>query len=301
MEEGGNFMKKRKVINTSTGGLDYYPFSHDIEILRIKVSIHGQEYQDGLTLKADEFYQKLNEDRNLLPKTSQSSVGEIVELFQKCLDAGVEEIFVVTISSEMSGTYNSCVLAAKEFENKMKIIVFDTKTVCFSEGLFALEAEKLLNEEIPLEVIEEKLIEMRKANTIFFAVDSLNYLVKNGRLSNAAGFVGKMLKLKPILQVQESGKIVSIEKIRTTRAALQSITSKVKTFTHGRPYHAYILYTGNPKLKSYFIQIIKEDLGLVDLYESPSTPVVGAHVGPDVIGIGIFLDHDSSLPHIEKL
>lgn len=70
MEEGGNFMKKRKVINTSTGGLDYYPFSHDIEILRIKVSIHGQEYQDGLTLKADEFYQKLNEDRNLLPKTS---------------------------------------------------------------------------------------------------------------------------------------------------------------------------------------------------------------------------------------
>jgi len=294
-------MNRRLVINTSTGGLDYYPYPHNIEILRIKVSIQGREYEDGTTLKADEFYRKLNEDRNLLPKTSQPSVGEIVDMFQGYFDMGVKEIIVVTLSSEMSGTYNVCVLAAKEFENKMKIIVFDTKTVCFSEGLFALEAKKLLNEEIPLEVIEEKLIEMRKANTIFFAVDSLNYLVKNGRLSNAAGFVGKMLKLKPILQVQESGKIVSIEKIRTTRAALQSITSKVKTFTHGRPYHAYILYTGNPKLKSYFIQIIKEDLGLVNLYESPSTPVVGAHVGPDVIGIGIFLDHDSSLPHIEKL
>ncbi len=292
-------MNKRVVISTSTGGLDYYPFPHNIEILRIKVSLHGQEYEDGLTLRADEFYQKLNEDKSLLPKTSQPSVGEVVELFRRCLDADVEEVFVVTISAEMSGTYNACVLAAKEFADKMKIIVFDTKTVCFSEGLFALEAEKMLGDGLSMEEIETKLTAMRRGNTIFFAVDSLTYLVKNGRLSNAAGFVGTLLKLKPILQVQESGKIVSIEKIRTTRAALESISSKVKSYTNGRPYHAYILYTGNPRLKSYFVSIIKEDLGLENLYESPSTPVVGAHVGPDVIGIGVFLDESSRWGQLE--
>ncbi|MFH0993228.1 MAG: DegV family protein [bacterium] len=294
-------MNKRMVISTSTGGLDYYPFLHNIEILRIKVSIQDQEYEDGLTLRADEFYQKLNDDKTLLPKTSQPSVGEVIDLFQRCYEAGVEEIFVATISADMSGTYNACVLAAKEFADKIKIVVFDTKTVCFSEGLFALEAERMLNDGVSLTDIEAKLTTMRKANTIFFAVDSLTYLVKNGRLSNAAGFVGTLLKLKPILQVQESGKIVSIEKIRTTRAALESISSKVISYANGRPYHAYILYTGNPKLKSYFVEIIKRDLGLENLYESPSTPVVGAHVGPDVIGIGVFLDESSGWGHLEQL
>jgi DegV family protein with EDD domain len=139
-------MEKRIVIDTSTGGLDYYPIEHGIEILRIKINIEGKEYEDGLTLKADKFYDMLKNDKELLPRTSQPSVGEVAELFQEYLNQGIEEIFVVTISSKMSGTYNSCILAAKEFEGKLKIKVFDTKTVCFSEGIFALEAKKMLDE-----------------------------------------------------------------------------------------------------------------------------------------------------------
>ncbi|OHE25701.1 MAG: hypothetical protein A2Z84_08570, partial [Tenericutes bacterium GWA2_35_7] len=203
-------MRKRIVIDTSTGGLDYYPFEHGIEILRIKINIKGQEYEDGLTLKADQFYDMLKNDKELLPKTSQPSVGDVMNIFQKFLDEGVEEIFVVTISAKMSGTYNSCIMAAKEFEGKIKIKVFDTKTVCFSEGIFALEAKKMIDKDFSLEEIENKLSDMRHLNTIYFAVNSLTYLVKNGRLSNAKGYIGKLLDIKPVLQVQESGEIVSI-------------------------------------------------------------------------------------------
>ena len=85
-------MRKRIVIDTSTGGLDYYPFEHGIEILRIKINIKGQEYEDGLTLKADQFYDMLKNDKELLPKTSQPSVGDVMNIFQKFLDEGVEEI-----------------------------------------------------------------------------------------------------------------------------------------------------------------------------------------------------------------
>ena len=80
-----------------------------------------------------------------------------------------------------------------------------------------------------------------------------------------------------------------LKKIRNIKNALSSIASKVNAYANGRAFDAYILYTGNPKLKSHFIETLKEELGLENLYEAPSTPVVGAHIGPDVIGVGIFL------------
>ncbi len=288
-------MEKRIVIDTSTGGLDYYPIEHGIEILRIKINIDGKDYEDGLTLKAGQFYDMLKNDKDLLPKTSQPSVGEVMALYQKYLDEGVEEIFVVTISAKMSGTYNSCIMAAKEFVGKLKIKVFDTKTVCFSEGIFALEAKRMIDDGFTLEEIENRLNNMTQTNTIYFAVNSLTYLVKNGRLSNAKGYIGKLLNIKPVLQVQESGEIVSIGNKRTIKSVLLSITTLIKEYVNNRPYQAYLIYTGNPNLKQYFVSIIKDKLGLENLYESPSTPVVGAHVGPDVIGIGIFLNDDENL------
>ncbi|MDY0074271.1 MAG: DegV family protein [Acholeplasmataceae bacterium] len=280
---------KRLVIDTSTGGLDYYPFDHHVKMIRIKIFMNDKVYQDGLDLKADQFYALLREQPSLVPKTSQPSVGEIISFFETLYEEGYGSFFVTTIASVLSGTYNALKLAADELKDRMEIRVFDTKTVCFSEGLFALEADKLLQKGKSFDEIEKHLSDMRQKNTIFFAVDSLTHLVNNGRLSGAQAFVGKLLKIKPILQVQESGHIVSIEKIRTIKHALSSIASKVSAYANGRPFDAYILYTGNPKLRDYFVETLREELGLENLYEAPSTPVVGAHIGPDVIGVGIFI------------
>lgn len=282
-------MGKKVVVDTSTGGLDYYPFHHNVKILRIRVFLDDQGYLDGSELKADEFYRMLRERPDLIPSTSQPSIGEVVEYFEHLYEEGYDEFYVTTISSKLSGTHNVIKLASEQLKDKMNIHVFDTLTVCFSEGLFALDADKMLKEGKSFEDIDRHLEEKRKNNTIFFAVDTLSYLVKNGRLSNAQAFVGKVLKIKPILQVQETGHIVSIEKIRNIKNALSSIASKVNAYANGRAFDAYILYTGNPKLKSHFIETLKEELGLENLYEAPSTPVVGAHIGPDVIGVGIFL------------
>ena len=231
----------------------------------------------------------MRENPDMVPKTSQPSVGEIISFFEDLYKQGYDEIFVTTIASVLSGTHNVITLAAEELKEKMNIRVFDTKTVCFSEGLFALEADKMLHMGKSFDEIEERLSEMRERNTIFFAVDSLTQLVLNGRLSGAQAFMGKLLKIKPILQVQESGHIVSIEKIRNIKNALASIASKVQAYANGRAFDAYILYTGNPKLRDFFVETLKEELGLENLYEAPSTPVVGAHIGPDVIGVGVFI------------
>ena len=283
---------KRCVVDTSTGGLDYYPYPHHVKIIRIKLFMHDRAYLDGLEMKADTFYRIMREHPDVVPKTSQPSVGEVIQFFEELYQEGYEACFVTTIASFLSGTHNAIKLAIKEFEGRMDIRLFDTKTVCFSEGLFALEADKMLQEGKTFDEIEHKLDQMRKQNTIFFAVDSLTHLVLNGRLSGAQAFVGKLLKIKPILQVQDSGHIVSIEKIRNIKHALESITDKVKEYTQGKPYDAYVLYTGNPGLRDYFLEVLKRELGLENLYEAPSTPVVGAHIGPDVIGLGVFIKEE---------
>lgn len=288
MEE--THMSKRVVIDTSTGGLDYYHEPHDVEILRIKIFLDDVSYDDGQDLTAEKFYEILRNQPDLVPKTSQPSAGEVIDFIKQLHnDKGYDEFFVTTLSSKLSGTYNSVKLAAEELAPDIKVHVFDTLTVCFSEGLFALEADKMIKAGASFEDIDKKLESMKNKNTIFFAVDSLRYLVMNGRLSGAAAFVGKLLKIKPILQVQETGHIVSIEKIRNIKSALSNIASKVKDYVGDRTYDAYILYTGNPSLKAHFEHILKQELGLEHLYEAPNTPVVGAHIGPDVVGIGIFL------------
>ena len=283
---------KKLIVDTSTGGLDYYYKPHQVAILRIKIFINDQGYLDGSELKADAFYQMLHDHPDMVPKTSQPSIGEVIEFFENLYKEGYDQFFVTTIASVLSGTHNAIKLASLELKDKMDIRLFDTKTVCFSEGIFALEADRMLQEGKSFDDIEAKLTQMREKNTIFFAVDSLTHLVLNGRLSGAQAFMGKLLKIKPILQVQNSGHIVSVEKVRNIKNALAMIADKVKDYVQDRPYEAYILYTGNPGLREHFIKTLQEELGLTGLYEAPSTPVVGAHIGPDVIGIGVFIQDE---------
>ena len=176
---------------------------------------------------------------------------------------------------------------SKILEDKIKITIFDTKTVCFPEGKFAIEAAKMTKEGHTTEEIVKRLEEMRTKNRIYFGVDNLKYLVKNGRLSGAAGLVATMLKIKPLLEVQSDGRIVAVEKIRTTKKALERVAEKFVNDTANKDVEAYIVYTGNVELKE-FLRKQLEERGITGLIEVPCSPVVGCHVGPDAIGIGFF-------------
>lgn len=281
-------MSKRIVCTTSTSCLDYYKHDYDIRTIRIKIDMNGQLLDDGTEIKAEDFYSRMQEDKHLVPKTSQPSLGSLLEMFESLYDEGYDEVIVTTISSRLSGTYNGIRQCAEMLEDKMKIIPFDTKTVCFIEGKFALEAARMIKEDIPTDQIIASLENLRKNNKIMFAVDSLECLVKNGRLSGAAGFLGKCFKIKPLLEVFEDGTIQAVEKIRTTKKALEGVCDRFLEYTKGHKYEAVIAYTGT-ELKDFFVETIKEKLGLENLLETPCSPVVGCHVGANAIGLGIIL------------
>ncbi len=279
---------KRLVATTSTSCLDYVDHNYDIYTIRIKIDMNGTLKDDGSEIKADEFYRLMEEDKHLVPKTSQPSIGELVELFESFADQGYEEVIVTTISSKLSGTYNGICKAADILASKIKIIPFDTKTVCYNEGHFALTAAKMIEEGASTEEIIKKLEFMREHNTILFAVDSLECLVKNGRLSGAAGFIGTFLKIKPLLQVLEDGSIQAVDKIRTTKKALEVVCDRIAEYVKGHKFFATIVYTGDG-LKQFLIDTLKEKTGMEGLAEHPASPVVGCHVGAQAIGIGAFL------------
>jgi DegV family protein with EDD domain len=280
---------KRLVATTSTSCLDYYQHDYDIRTIRIKIDMGDHNFKDdGTEITADEFYQALEANKNLVPKTSQPSLGELIEFFEGLADEGYEEVIVTTISSKLSGTFNGISQVAEMLEDRIKIIPFDTKTVCFNEGYFALTAAKMIQEEKSTDEILSRLTYLQSHVTILFAVDSLEFLVKNGRLSGAAGLLGKYLKIKPLLQVEPDGSIQAIEKIRTTKKALERVGEYLQEYTKGHEYEAYIAYTGG-ELKEYFKDVLKESFGIENLAERPCSPVVGCHVGPGAIGLGIFL------------
>lgn len=280
---------KRIVATTSTGCLDYYKHEYDIRTVRIKIDMGNHVFKDdGTEITATDFYAALEADKKLVPKTSQPSLGELINFFEGLADEGYEEAIVTTISSKLSGTYNGICQVAEMLKDRINIIPFDTKTVCFNEGYFALTAAKMISENATTEDIIARLNYLQTHVTILFAVDSLEFLVKNGRLSGAAGLLGKYLKIKPLLKVEPDGSIQAVEKIRTTKKALERVGEYLKEYTQGHEYEAFICYTGG-ELKDYFKEVLKEEFGIENLAEHPCSPVVGCHVGPGAIGLGIFL------------
>ncbi len=283
-------MKKRIAVATSTGCLDIYPHGLNIPVIRLTLNLNGKEYLDGKDIMPLEFYELLRNEKDVLPKTSQPSLGYLLEFFEPLIQEGYEEIFVSTISSKLSSTFNGINQVADMLKDRVKIHVIDTKTVCFNEGYFSIIASKMISDQKSSDEILNKLHKMRENNTIFFGVNSLEFLVKNGRLSGAAGFMGRFLQIKPLLQVTQEGTIEAIEKIRTTKKSLDLVCESVKKYIDGRKSFCNIVFTGQSEFHEYFVEKLEEIVGLTNVVEVGCSCVVGSHVGGDIIGIGIFIE-----------
>ncbi|WP_349402007.1 DegV family protein [Candidatus Phytoplasma solani] len=278
---------KIKVATTSTSCLDYYSHNYDIDIIRIKILIEDVEYLDGDTMKYEQFYQMFQKNPDFLPKTSQISVGEMVVYFKKLISQGYKKVFITTLSSVLSGTYNAIIQAQKMVADKIEVYCYDTQTVGFCEGYFSLQAYQLFQKGYSLKEVIEILDLIKNNNTIFFMTEKLTQLIKNGRLTGTKSFFGRLLGVKSILQVQSTGKIALIKKTLSTYKAFLFIVEKMKNYTQGQNYQAHLIFSGYPKLKDDFKKVLETKLGLKDLLEIPLTPVIGCHIGNSAVGIGI--------------
>ena len=282
-------MKKLGVLVCTNSAIDYIPHDYDIRVIRSTILMGGKEYVDFEELTANDFYETLEKDASLFPRTAMASTGTMLEAYEKLRDEGCDEAIFITISSKMSGIYENAMIAKKMVEG-IKVTVFDSRTVGYLQCKMAFLAHDLAKEGMSMDEIVERLSFIRDHNHIYFAVNDLSYLVKNGRLSNAAGFLAGVLKIKPLLEIDKTGAVVTVEKIRTFQKALDRVIEKFLEETQNKDYEPFIIHANNPEAVQYIkekIMAVRSDISHINEYIL--TPAVGAHCGPKAITIGYVL------------
>lgn len=276
-------MGKIGIAVDGNSGLDYLERDSDIRIFRSHLIIEREEFEDFVEISSDEFYDRLDKNPDLDISTAQTSTGNILEMYEEMNASGCEELIVITISKELSGTYQNAVLAAKMID--INVVVFDSKSVSYVQAYMAITAKKMADEGKNIEEIISVLEHIRDHNHIYITVDTLKYLVKNGRLSNVAGAIGSLLKLKPLLEVDQAGKVKTVSKIRTTKKARLMMKERFIEEIKGKNVLTFIVYTNNgEEMKSFKSEL--ENEGVKNILLVPLTPVVGTHAGPGTMGVG---------------
>lgn len=283
-------MKKLGLLVCTNSAIDYIEHDYQVDVVRSTVILGDKEYVDYEELTAEEFYKKLRENPDLFPRTSMASTGVMLEHYEKLKNEGCDTIIFVTISSKMSGIYENAQLAAKMIEG-VDVRVFDSKSVGYIECRMIAAAHEGFEAGKTIDEIMEDLAFIRDHNHIYFAVNDLSYLVKNGRLSNAAAFFANALKIKPLLEINKDGAVVSCEKIRTFKKSVDRVIEKYLEETEGLDVETFIIHASNPETAKYMRETVKKVRPNVgEIKEYLLTPAVGAHSGPGALTIGYIVN-----------
>jgi DegV family protein with EDD domain len=280
-------MTKIGIITCSSSGVDFIKGYEDIRKGRTTITMDGMEYIDGTELTPETFYERLDTLQSL-PKTSQPSIGQLLDIFEDMKGEGYTDAIYISISEHLSGTYQS-VCMAKEMIEGIVIHPFNSRTASFVTGFMATEAHRLAKEGKTVEQILSYLEELRDGSRVLFMVDDLKYLVKNGRLSNTSGFIASTLKIKPLLELNKEGKIVACEKIRTTQKAINRVIESFLEETNAgqNTKFIFLFHTQAPTHIEYVKGVLEaHGIDTTHLIDSPVSPAIGCHVGKGVVGIG---------------
>jgi len=262
---------------------------HNISVVPLNVHIEDETLLDGITISADQMY-KLLPDSKVIPTTSAPSVGTFVELYEK-LSKTHDEIISVHLSAKLSLTYSSAVNAVSEIgSTNTRIEVVDTQKASMALGWVAVHlAEKAADGASMDELV--KLAHSASERTVFIGmVDTLDYLVRGGRIGKAQGFVGSLLRVKPILTIKE-GEAHPLERARSRSKGIARIKAIV---AENAPLdNIAILYTTDRA----DAEEIARDVAELDPGGSPVVaqlgPVVGNYVGPGTLGLGMIRSADN--------
>lgn len=201
-----------------------YVKSHNIRVMPLTVNFGYESYKDGIDLTLDEFLAKL-EKSEVLPTTSQVPPGDFLEAFREEIALG-NKVISIHGSSQLSGTYNSAVMAMEQIGGE-DIHVIDSEAITLGAGVLVIKAARLAEEGLePEEIVKEIEASKRRLKSLFI-LDTLKYLHKGGRLSLSASIVGSILNIKPILTVK-GGKMELYGKERGIKKAIASVIDTVK-------------------------------------------------------------------------
>ena len=260
-----------------------------IYVVPLKIVCADGEYSDGVDIFAPDVYDRLH--RGELPRTSLPDGGSISDALDRIKADGYEKVLAVMLSSGLSGTYNVVRLQA-ETRRDLEIAVFDSKSGSLGMGIMVLQLWEDIQAGASWDWLVEKRLPSLIANTFpFFAVDTLEYLSKGGRIGKVAAFAGTLLSIKPIISFAEDGQLQSVAKVRGRRQVQDKILDLMEQrLRPGVRYNLGVANGGAPEEMAEFAVRMKERFpDAVHMWEGEIDATLSVYIGDGVLGGGIQL------------
>jgi len=272
-----------KIVTDSTCDLPReFVEKYDIKVVPLSVNFGDDSYLDGIEISNKEFYDRLrNSDK--LPTTSQVSPGEFVEVFNEILDKD-DEVLGIFLAKEFSGTFPSAKIA-KDIIKSDKIHLIDSRGVTGALAAVVLAAGDLIERGLSIENIELRLDEFIRNSESILVIDTLEYLVKGGRISKAQGAIGSVLSVKPVLTIGD-GKLDTLAKVRGRKKGIKWMIDWVKDNRFDlSDKRVFILDTDDPKFHQDIKDALLNNFEVGEIIDIEVGAVVGTHGGPGCGGI----------------
>lgn len=248
-----------------------------------QVLIWGEQtFKDGIDIHPAEFYSRL-QNAKVMPSTSQATPGTFISIFGE-LVAQNRPILAVLLSSKLSGTIASAIQARDTFP-EAKIEIVDSDTVAMALGFQVLEAARAAQAGASLAECKSLAERARSHTGVIFAVDTLEFLHRGGRIGGASRFLGTALNIKPILEVVE-GKVEPVERVRTRARSLQRLVELIDERIGGRkPVRLATLHANAEEDARKLMEMSRECFETIEHHYTEVSPVIGTHTGPGTVGM----------------
>ena len=262
---------------------------YGIELVPIEVIFDDRVYRDGIDITPAEFYAKLRKIEKL-PTTSGSLPGPYLEAYRRASQRA-DGIVCITESSKFSGMFNSARLAVEMVKEELPgvaIEVLECSSAAAGQGLVALAAARAAASGKNLAGVVEVVKELMHRVHLFAALDTLHYLVKGGRVPQAAALVNSILGIKPVFSVN-GGEAHTVALPRSTKSAMKRVLKlMMKKIGKGQPVHAAVMHADALEQARVLRDQISSRFNCVELFITEFTPVMGVHTGPGVIGAAFY-------------
>ncbi|WP_353892138.1 DegV family protein [Proteinivorax hydrogeniformans] len=256
---------------------------YSVNVVPLNVHFGESLYKDGVDLSSEEFFHKLKASK-VIPRTSQPSPADFHKVYKPLVERG-DTIISIHISKELSGTYQSAVIASNMFDENADITVFDSKTASVGLGMIAYrccqEIEKGADKTQILKLIEQ----LADEQMVIFGVDTLEFLNRSGRIGKASAMIGTLLNVKPILTVNSEGLVAPMGKIRGNSKIFSYLIQKIKDKYENRPIDIIVGHAASSEKKEKLVQLANKELNIRFCLESDIGSVIGTNTGPGVLGL----------------
>jgi len=256
---------------------------YNISVAPLVVIWGEDEYLDNVDIQPNELYERLN-NSDVMPSTSQATPRSFMEAYTPLYEQGYE-ILSIHLSEKLSGTIPSAVQAKGMLPDDATIEIIDSYTIAMALGYQVLLVARAVTDGASLAECKEIVLKARSMCGVVFAVDTLEFLHRGGRIGGASKFLGTALNIKPILEVTD-GKIESIERVRTRKKSIARLVDLVEERIQGRqPVRLAALHANAEDDARACLKVAADQLGATETIFTSVSPAIGVHTGPGTVGL----------------